>query len=243
MSSSSAYGVNSLRIGDSEYLLTVASGWAVHLVPEAADAEDRRPAAAVEDLDPSTPGFNPAAAGYDRDALTAMRWRPTTLCGREWGIMAAGELGPIHRWSSADMKPDLAPTCRTCLRSIDRFFPPPAMDDRVRLLAHLAADAVVEHGSAEITGIPGDQLRGFRSRVRQELRRRGFHSNTLVHGDRCLVVSEEAHNAIPQEIRDQRFREALASIPNPLLPDSKAEEPVVRDRPWCFDWEAWEIPS
>jgi hypothetical protein len=243
MSSSGTCGVNSLKIGDREYLLAVGGGWAVHLVPEAADAEDRRPAAAGEDLDPSAPGFNPAAAGYDRDTLTAMRWRPTTLCGREWGIMAAGELGPIHYWSSTDMKPDLAPTCGTCLRSIDRFFPPPAMDDRVRLLAHLAADAVVEHGSAEITGIPGDQLAGFRSRVRQELRRRGFHSNTLVHGDRCLVVSEEAHNAIPQEIRDQRFQEALASLPDPLLPDSKAEEPVVRDRPWCFDWDAWEIPS
>jgi hypothetical protein len=166
-----------------------------------------------------------------------------TLCGRAWGIMAAGELGPIHHWASPNMSPDLAPTCRTCLRSIDRFFLPPARDDRVRLLAHLAADAVAEHGSAEITGIPGGQLPGFRSRVRQELRRRGFHSNTLVHGDRCLVGSDEAHNAIPQEIRDQRFREALASIPNLLLPDSKAEEPVVRDRPWCFDWDAWEIPS
>jgi hypothetical protein len=102
MSSSSAYGVNSLRIGDREYLLAVGGGWAVHLVPEAADAEDRRPAAAVEDLDPSTPGFNPAAAGYDRDALTATRWRPTTLCGREWGIMAAGRARPhpplvLHR--------------------------------------------------------------------------------------------------------------------------------------------------
>lgn len=243
MSSPSTYGVNSLRIGDREYLLAVGGGWAIHLVPEAADAEDRRPAVPAEDLDPRTPGFNPDAAGYDRDALTALRWRPMTLCGRAWGIMAAGELGPIHHWASPDMSPDLAPTCRTCLRSIDRFFPPPAMDDRVRLLAHLAADAVAEHGSAEITGIPGDQLPGFRSRVRQELRRRGFHSNTLVHGDRCLVVSDEAHNAIPQEIRDQRFREALASIPNPLLPDSKAEEPVVRDRPWCFDWDAWEIPS
>lgn len=141
MSSPSRYGVNSLRIGDSEYLLAVGGGWAIHLVPEAADAEDRRPAVPAEDLDPRTPGFNPDAAGYDRDALTALRWRPTTLCGRAWGIMAAGELGPIHHWASPDMSPDLAPTCRTCLRSIDRFFPPPAMDDRVRLLAHLAADA------------------------------------------------------------------------------------------------------
>ncbi len=242
MSSSSTYGVNSLKVGDSEYLLAVAGGWAVHLVPEAADAEDPRPAVAAEELDPSTPGFNPAAVDYDRDALTAIRWRPTTLCGREWGIMAAGELGPIHHWSAPDMKPDLAPTCRTCLRSIDRFFPPPAMDDRVRLLAHLAADAVVEHGSAEITGIPGDQLPGFRSRARQELRRRGFQSNTLVHGDLCVVVSEEAHNAIPEETRHQRFQEALASLPNPLS-DSTVEESVVRDRPWRFDWDAWEVPS
>jgi hypothetical protein len=239
----STRGVNSLKIGNSEYLLAVAGGWAVHLVSETAGTEDPQPAVAAEDLDPSTPGFNPAAMDYDWDALTATRWRPTTLCGRDWGIMAAGELGPIHRWSSTDMKPDLAPTCRTCLRSIDRFFPPPAMDDRVRLLARLAADAVVEHGSAEIIGIPGDQLSGFRSRARQELSRRGFHSNTLVHGDLCVVVSEEAHNAIPEEIRDQRFQEAVALLPNPLLSDSTVEEPVVHDRPWRFDWDAWEIPS
>lgn len=243
MSSSSMHGVNSLKIGDGEYLLAVAGGWAVHLVPEAGDTEDRRPAVAAEDLDPHTPGFNPDAAGYDRDALTTLRWRPTTLCGREWGIMAAGELGPIHQWSSPDMSPDLAPTCRTCLRSLDRFFPPPTMDDRVRLLAHLAADAVVDNGSAEITGIPGDQLPGFRSRVRRELRRRGFHSRTFVHGALCVVVSEEAHNAIPDEIREQRFQEAFESLTNAFVSGGKEEQPGVRDRPWRFDWYAWEIPS
>jgi len=157
--------------------------------------------------------------------------------------MAAGELGPIHLWSSSDMKPDLAPTCRACLRSIDRFFPPPVMDDRVRLLARLAADAVVEHGSAQITAIPGDQLPAFRSQVRQELSRRGFHSNTFVHGDRCFVVSDEAYDAIPETIRDQRSKELAEAIPTPFLDDSEAETPTVRDQPWRFHWDTWEIPG
>ena len=87
MSSSSTHGVNSLKIGDGAYLLAVAGGWAVHLVPEAGDTEDRRPAVAAEDLDPHTPGFNPDAAGYDRDALTTLRWRPTSFVagsGESW---------------------------------------------------------------------------------------------------------------------------------------------------------------
>jgi hypothetical protein len=56
MSSPSTYGVDSLKIGDCEYLLAVGGGWAIHLVPEAADAEDRRPAVPAEDLDPRTQG-------------------------------------------------------------------------------------------------------------------------------------------------------------------------------------------
>jgi hypothetical protein len=101
----------------------------------------------------------------------------------------------------------------------------------VRLLAHLAADAVVDHGSAEMAGIPGEQLRGFCSRVRQELRRRGSHSNTPRPRRPVPGVIRGSSHAIPQEIRDQRFRRRASPIPDPLLPDSKAEEPMVRDRP------------
>jgi hypothetical protein len=79
--------------------------------------------------------------------------------------------------------------------------------------------------------------------VRQELRRRGFHSNTLVQGALCVVVSEEAHNAIPQEIREQRFQEAFESLTNAFVGGGTKEQPVVRDRPWRFDWGAWEILS
>jgi hypothetical protein len=61
-----------------------------------------------------------------------------------------------------------------------------------------------------------------------------FHSNTLVHGDWRLVISDEAYDAIPETIRTQQFKEAAAAIPNPFLDNGEVETPVARDRPWAL---------
>src|SRR6266516_3552096 len=123
-------GVNSLTIGASDHLL-VEVGERIHLAVEAAAGEDHRPAVFEESLDPTSPSYAVSAVLYNQAVLLEPRWRPTTLCGREWSVMAAGEPGPIYEWQTAQ----LTPTCRACLHSIDRLFPPVPSDDRIRLLA------------------------------------------------------------------------------------------------------------
>ncbi|MGA9278537.1 hypothetical protein [Ilumatobacter sp.] len=82
-----------------------------------------------------------------------------------------------------------APTCHQCLAVIDKAFPTPVPDSRVGVLADLAATAVNDHGTAEIVGVPGDQMNALRRAVRAELRRRfGFSTRTFTQ-DGLLVVS------------------------------------------------------
>jgi hypothetical protein len=231
------HGINTLTIGDREYLLVeTGGGSAIHLAREALAADDLARAAVPSNfLDDDASLYEPTAALYDQAALLAVRWQTTTLCGREWALMAAGEPGPIHRWQEEAN----APTCRACMRSVDRFFPPPQPDERVGVLARLVAEAIVKHGTAEVIGVPGDQLLGFRSRVRAEVRKRGIRQlNTFVRGDLFVAISDEAYEAIPPEIRDERDRDVARA-----LDAAYRGAPSQRrsDQPWHFHWRAWNI--
>lgn len=88
-------------------------------------------------------------AAYDRAALEDPRWLETTLCGRRWILMASGE-------DSEDEQAVFAPTCRRCLALMDKLFPQPALDSRFPLTVQIVTDTVIEHGTAEIFGVPGD---------------------------------------------------------------------------------------
>ncbi len=82
-----------------------------------------------------------------------------------------------------------APNCQKCLAAIDKSFPTPTPDDRIPVLAELAATAVNEHGTAEIVGVPGDQMNALRQAIRADLRKRfGFSTRTFTQ-DGLLVVS------------------------------------------------------
>lgn len=138
--------------------------------------------------------------------------------------MAAGEGGPLR----ASQEPMLAPTCRRCLTSLDRWFPDPTPDERIGLLALLIAQAVEEHGSAEVPGVPGDQLKAFRAAIRRELRRRlGFDGKTYVRDDFMIVTCDEA----TERARDVMSQDMVRSMPIGI-PDGQPRDASGRRLRW-----------
>ncbi len=105
-------------------------------------------------------------AGYARRSLTGPRWSETTkLCGRGWAATVGGDGG---RFGEAVF----APTCRRCLALLDRHVPTLAPDNRLVLVAQLAADVVVDRrGFAKIDHVHGDQQDWPRKAVRTAIRR------------------------------------------------------------------------
>ena len=95
------------------------------------------------------------------------RWERTTLCGRTWNRMAAGadELLPLWR------DPALAPTCRSCLRTVDTWFPAADTPAGVHLLAAVVAEEVIRFSSAYITSVPVEHVEAVRRAVRRQNRR------------------------------------------------------------------------
>ena len=72
--------INAIRIGDTEYLLTVTVGDAVHLTRETGPGETGQSAVPERYL---TPGHGQSATllrGYDQAALARPRWEAATLC-------------------------------------------------------------------------------------------------------------------------------------------------------------------
>jgi len=219
--------LNSVVIDGQPLLLGQAGGHAVHLVPEAIGRPDALAAIPATWLDPATRSYVESIANYAPALLLEPCWSPRTLCGIEWHGMAAGEGGPLQ----ASQEPALAPTCRRCLTSLDRRFPAPTPDDRIGLLAVLIAQAVEEHGSAEVVGVPGDQLKALRAATRRELRRRlGYDGKTYVHGDFLLVTCDEATEAV----RAVTAQETIQSMPLGI-PDGQPRD----DSGWRLRWHTW----
>jgi hypothetical protein len=109
------HGVNVIKAGDSAFLLTeVGGGTAIHLTPE--QREGGRGAVEAFHLDDGRDV--PTVRNYDRAALLEARWSPTTLCGREWALMAGGDGGPLSPFSEAAF----APNRRRCLSLMDQHF-------------------------------------------------------------------------------------------------------------------------
>lgn len=224
-------GINALTIRSEDYLLVESGGGrAVHLVRRGNSTEECQAAVPEHWLDDTSVLHAPTIRNYSPSALTDDRWSRTTLCGRGWMAMAAGEPGLLHQWQSIA----ITPTCRRCLASVDRMFPKPAPDERIALLAALIVDGVEAHGSAEVTGVPGDQIPALRTAARQAIRSRlGYSSRTYLYGqDRVLVDCPEAYDKVRGEV-DRAVADALdAHIQGgDLVP--------VDDSGWRFSWHAW----
>jgi len=207
---------NSMSVLGRELLLVEVGGGAeTHL---AAEAQEGGRSAEHQGNDP---------------ALADGRWERSTMCGRTWNRMAAGadELLPLWR------DPAFAPTCRSCLRILDTWFPAADTPTGVHLLAAVVAEEVIHFSSAYVTSVPVEQVEAVRRAVRQALRSSGFRSNTTVVNGVVHVWSDDAYRALdPEEIK----KSVTGAIDRAM---SGSDAPAI-DRPiglGPIDWHTWVI--
>ena len=222
-------GVNSISIlGRDLLLVDVGGGAETHLA--ATDDQSTARSALVDGRLESLRAV--ATIGYEEAALTARRWAPSTLCGRVWWEMAAGEGGAFRRWQEVS----LAPTCRSCLRIIDAWFPAADAPGGVELLASVVADTVEAFGSAHITSVPAEHVAAVRRAARKHLRDRGFRSQTYVVNAVVHVISDDAYQAIDPAVSQGWVNEAVTRID---AGDSGGDSPIAARH--GVDWHTWVI--
>ncbi|MCW2936751.1 MAG: hypothetical protein JWM19_7713 [Actinomycetia bacterium] len=156
-------------------------GEAIHLAREAGSDEEGRDAVPDHYLE----DFEQV---YDISAIAAPRWLETTLCGRQWILMASGE-------DTEDDEAVFAPTCRRCLAIMDKLFPAPELDPRFPLVVQVVTDTVIEHGTAEILGVPGDHQAALRKDVRAAVRNRtGYGMETYAQEAMVTFVCQPIYD-------------------------------------------------
>lgn len=220
-------GLNEIIVHEQPLLLCVtAGGTAVHLAATTDDAG--RAAVPVHWIEPTSRGYTSSIAGYDPQRLTEPVWSPNTHCGIVWQAMADTDTGALH----GEHDPQHTPTCRRCLARLDSRFPHPTPDQRIGLVAVLATQAVDEHGSAEIVGVPGDQLPALRRAIQRGLRAYyGTPGRTWVVNDLLLVAHDATANS-PAALKRQH-----AAVTN--LYGTGA--PSIQDGDWRIHWWTWTI--
>ncbi|MCZ7537897.1 MAG: hypothetical protein M5T61_19515 [Acidimicrobiia bacterium] len=224
--------VNAISVLGRELLLVdVGGGTETHLAGTA-DEPAARAAVAAGRAMPSRAGDAPAA-GYDEAALLEPRWAVSTLCGRAWQEMAAGEGGVFRRWQEVS----LAPTCRSCLRVVDTWFPKADAPAGIELLASVVAEKVEALGSAYVTGVPAEHLEAVRRAVRKCLRAKGFQSETHVANAVLHVFSHDAYAAIDPALTRSWINQAISRIESGESGDQQMLEP---DRD-AVDWRTWVV--
>jgi hypothetical protein len=209
--------LNSLTVAGQTMLLTkTTSGIAIHLtITDVTD--DAR--AAISD-------WFESSRNTVTDKMLEERWSSVSLCGRTWAAMADS----FEDHTGRRVRRPEAPTCRTCLAVIDKSFPAPTPDNRIPVLADLATTAIKEHGTAEIVGVPGDQMNALRRAVRSELRRRfGFSTRTFTQDGLLVVSSPETRHLI-----EQTAVRAMADL-------NFGATTKVDDSGWRFHWTAWSV--
>lgn len=225
-------GVNTITVLERPLLLVEVGGGAeTHMVRQA-EGPSALPAVERDRIDDGSWSTVPSLALYDLDALTEQRWEPTTLCGRRWQGMAAGESGPLRRWHDTS----LAPTCRSCLRVLDTWFPESKALPGIELLAAVIAERVQEFGSTCVTNVPAQHLEATRRAARRHLRAKGFRSTTHLVNDVLHVLSDDAHDAIDPELKRAWVNEAMSRI---TLPGSPS--PPLDDARQPIDWHTWVV--
>jgi hypothetical protein len=221
--------VNAIRIGDTEYLLTVTAGDAVHLTREAGLGETGQSAAPGRYLSPGQ-GQLASLRSYYHAALARPRWAAATLCGREWLTMAG-----VSLWDGDDLGEEeaSAPSCRRCLALMDRLFPEPELDDRFDLAVQAVTGTVAEHGYAEMWNVPGDQQAALRKQVRSAVKKRTGHpTQTLARGSLLVFVCEPIHQQHAAE-RERTIAQATGSVLT-----GQPAQPLPT--PWRLSWDACE---
>lgn len=223
----SGESLNSIAVlGRDLLLVDVGGGAETHLA--ATDDEPTARAAMVNGRrDP--PGSTLADDG-GQEALLARRWAPSTLCGRVWWQMAAGEDHSVPGGHDVAV----APTCRSCLRAVDAWFPTARTPGGVEVLASVVAEAVETFGSVHITGVPAEHVEAVRRAARKHLRERGFRSQTLVVNAVVHVMFDDAYQSIDPVLSQGWINEALERIGTG---ESIGGNSAVGAHP--IDWHTW----
>lgn len=202
---------NAIRIGDTEYLLTVTAGDAVHLTRETGPGETGQSAVPDRYFSPGQRQSATLLRGYDQAVLARPCWEAATLCGREWLTMAGiswweGD-GPGEEEASA-------PSCRRCLALMDKLFPEPEPELDERFDLAVQAGTVAEHGYgyAEMWNAPGDQQAALRKQVRSAVKKRTGHpTQTLARGSLLVFVCAPIHQQNAAK-RERAIAKATGSV-------------------------------
>jgi hypothetical protein len=217
--------VNVIRIGDGEFLLTATAGDAVHLSREAGPDETVQSAVPGWYLRPRRAASGVRWRAYNQAAISKPRWAETTLCGRQWIIMAGEDADEFGGGA-------VAPTCRRCLTIMDKLFPKPTLDDRFALIVEIITDTVAEHGYAEMRNVPGDQHAALRKQVRSAIRQRTGHGlQSLVHESMIIFICKPIH-----QLRAAERAHAVAEAMSSFLTE---ENPTPMPAPWRLSWDTW----
>jgi hypothetical protein len=229
---SELFRANVIEVGGVPMLLTVTGGSAVHLAVEAQPPVEGRAAVPERLLRSKKPDRVQLLARYDRATLAEPRWSPATLCGREWSMMIGGDGGSVSPFEETAF----APTCRQCMAVVDRQFPKPAADDRLALVARLAADQVLERGHVEVHNVPAEQRELLRAAVRKLLRAatsQGVSTHVLPAGQIIVVC-----DAIYDEKSADDDAQYVASL---RLFGSDESPRIPRERDWVVNWQQWDV--
>lgn len=222
--------LNSISVVGRDLLLAeVGGGRETHLV-----SSEESPSARAAVPEGRSDSLDLSEDQSGADALRARRWSPSTLCGRDWFAMAPGEGAPLHLWEEES----LAPTCRSCLRVMDGWFPRADTPSGVGLLAWVVADTVEATASAYIHGVPAEHVESVRRAVRKQLRERGFGSQTRVVNEVVFVSSDDAYDAIDPESKSRWTADVLDRAYRGEAPDiakTDSELGVVHWGTWVVD--------
>lgn len=227
--------VNAMSVLGRALLLVETGGGEIHLAAVSGD-EERRSAVNVHCSEPPAPPE--VIEGYDEAALHHERWSPKALCGRQWVEMAAGEGGVFRQFQQVE----LAPTCRSCLRVVDTWFPQSDAPGGMDLLASIVSDKVATFGSSRVMSVPAEHVEALRRSIRKVLRGRGFRSQTHHLNGVVHVMSDDAWAAIDPEVAQQRDREAAESVSRIIagdpLPECSTGLPAD-----AVVWSTWVVES
>lgn len=227
-------------LGHRLLLVDVGGGFETHLCEATSDSTAR---AALDTRQPLPDSLADALErGGDDDRLDAQldslldtAWKPTTLCGRAWDEMAAGEAGVLHRWQEIE----LTPTCRSCLRVVDTWFLRSGTLPGIGVLVSVIGEKVAAFGSAWVTGVPGEFLDELRKAIRKHLRQKGWRSQTMIGNGVLHVMSDDALKAIEPTVRAAWIDQAIRRMG--VVEQSTDDEAIV-DRPQLgVAWQTWVL--
>jgi hypothetical protein len=143
--------------------------------------------------------------------------------------MASGE-------DTEDGEAVFAPTCRRCLAIMDKLFPHPELNPALPLVVQVVTDTVIEHGTAEILGVPGDHQAALRKEVRASVRKRTGHGmETYAHETMVIFACQPIYDQ--HELEHARFAaEAMDKVASKLL---KGEPVEAMQSPTRLFWATW----